>query len=347
MIRFATVFAAAGLVFAWSIAPAAAQITIPTVTIGNPGNAPDTSTGLGIFGAVPYTFNISKYEVTNAQFAAFLNAKAASNNLLGLYNTNMNGTFGGIRRSGTAGSYSYQAIPGRENNPVNWVSFWDAARFVNWLHNGQGNGDTETGAYTITSSAISLNTVTRNPGWRWAVTSEDEWFKAAYYQPARQGGDVDDYWLYATSSNDAPTTDQANFDLRITGSLTPVGMYEANASGAFDMGGNVIEWTEGVNTLSDKVLRGGSFEGGSSSLRADSRLIVRFLTTQDYFIGFRVSQFICRADFNGLDGVNVQDTFDFLAAWFASDPRADFNAVNGITVQDIFDFLAAWFQGCN
>ena len=54
----------------------------------------------------------------------------------------------------------------------------------------------------------------------------------------------------------------------------------------------------------------------------------------------------CPADFNGVDGLNVQDIFDFLAAWFAGDPRADFNGVGGITVQDIFDFLAAWFAGC-
>lgn len=54
----------------------------------------------------------------------------------------------------------------------------------------------------------------------------------------------------------------------------------------------------------------------------------------------------CPADFNGITGVGVQDIFDFLAAWFASDPRADFNDANGIGVQDIFDFLSAWFQGC-
>ncbi len=52
------------------------------------------------------------------------------------------------------------------------------------------------------------------------------------------------------------------------------------------------------------------------------------------------------ADFNGDGGVTVQDIFDFLAAWFASDGHADFNGAGGITVQDIFDFLGAWFAGC-
>ena len=54
----------------------------------------------------------------------------------------------------------------------------------------------------------------------------------------------------------------------------------------------------------------------------------------------------CIADFNQIGGLTIQDIFDFLAAWFASDPRGDFNGANGITTQDIFDFLGAWFAGC-
>ncbi len=55
---------------------------------------------------------------------------------------------------------------------------------------------------------------------------------------------------------------------------------------------------------------------------------------------------VCPADFNASGTVNVQDIFDFLAAWFANSPSADFNTQNGLGVQDIFDFLAAWFAGC-
>jgi hypothetical protein len=53
----------------------------------------------------------------------------------------------------------------------------------------------------------------------------------------------------------------------------------------------------------------------------------------------------CRADFNHIDGVTVQDIFDFLNAWFAGSAAADFNG-GGIDTQDIFDFLNAWFAGC-
>ncbi len=54
----------------------------------------------------------------------------------------------------------------------------------------------------------------------------------------------------------------------------------------------------------------------------------------------------CKANFNQVNGVTVQDIFDFLTAWFANDPHTDYNGVNGVTVQDIFDFLGGWFSGC-
>jgi hypothetical protein len=54
----------------------------------------------------------------------------------------------------------------------------------------------------------------------------------------------------------------------------------------------------------------------------------------------------CIADFNVSGVVSVQDIFDFLAAYFANDPRADVNVSGVISVQDIFDFLAAYFAGC-
>jgi probable HAF family extracellular repeat protein len=55
----------------------------------------------------------------------------------------------------------------------------------------------------------------------------------------------------------------------------------------------------------------------------------------------------CAADFDGQNGVTVQDIFAFLNAWFDGGRGADFNGQDGVTVQDIFDFLAAWFAGCH
>ncbi len=53
----------------------------------------------------------------------------------------------------------------------------------------------------------------------------------------------------------------------------------------------------------------------------------------------------CFADFNHASGLSVQDIFDFLAAWFNSDPKANING-GILDVQDIFDFLSVWFAGC-
>lgn len=54
----------------------------------------------------------------------------------------------------------------------------------------------------------------------------------------------------------------------------------------------------------------------------------------------------CRADYNETDGVTVTDIFDWLNAWFVTNPTADFDGQGGVDVQDIFAFLNAWFTGC-
>jgi formylglycine-generating enzyme required for sulfatase activity len=275
--------AAVVVVSGWAGTSALAQITIPTVPVGNPGNAADPTTG---FGSVAYTYNIGTTEVTNAQYAAFLNAVAATdtNNL---YNTNMAGSFGGITRSGSAGSYTYSTVSGRANNPVNYVSFWDATRFANWLHNGQGSGDTETGAYTLTAGGIGANTITRNAGWQWAVTSENEWYKAAYHQPASAGGDADNYWLYPTSRNSINIF-QANYST-VIGNTSPVGSYAANYFGTFDMGGNVWEWNETVIAGTFRGLRGGAWNSQAGNLQALTR-DYGDPADDNFLFGFRVSQ---------------------------------------------------------
>ena len=120
------------LAAALATAPALA-VSIDWVRVGMAGNAADERTG---FGAVDYAYRIGKYEVTNAQYTEFLNAVAVADPNA-LYNTRMASGLGGIARSGGAGSYSYDAIVGREQMPVVFVSFYDALRFANWMHNDQ------------------------------------------------------------------------------------------------------------------------------------------------------------------------------------------------------------------
>ncbi|MFO0901154.1 MAG: pentapeptide repeat-containing protein [Pirellulales bacterium] len=281
------------------VAPASAwQITIDTVPVGNPGNVPDPADGdfdtpgTQHFGSVDYDYRIGKYEVTNAQYAAFLNAKAKSDPL-GLYYPFMGSiqSNGGITQNGTDGSYVYATIPGRENMPVNWVSWHDAIRFANWLNNGQGDGDTESGAYTIRAGIYS----DRNPGATWFVPNEDEWYKAAYYNP-----DTSSYFVFPTSSNTPPTAEAPaggsnsanyNFAQGFPGDLTSVGAYTGATSpyGAFDMGGNVQEWIQETQfTGAWPHWRGGSFMDGSGGLQSSSRVYM-LPSNQISIAGFRVA----------------------------------------------------------
>jgi formylglycine-generating enzyme required for sulfatase activity len=262
----------------FGLARAVSAVEIDWTFVGDPGNPcwqDYLTTNGGCYGAVAYPYLIGTYEITNAQYAEFLNAKAASDPLE-LYNTRMANYpyWGGITRSGSPGSYSYAPIAGREDMPVNEITFFDALRFVNWLNNGQLNGDTETGAYTLlggTPIPTNWTTVTRNPEATIFLPSEDEWFKAAHYDSSTGG-----YFNYPIGSNsvsdcEPPTTTPNRANCRPTydppGHLylqTIVGSYAGSAGpyGTFDQGGNVWEWTEGVEVYEEtpeRVPRGGSF----------------------------------------------------------------------------------------
>ncbi len=278
---------------------AQAQITIQTVAVGNVGNAADAST----YGAVAYSYNIGTYEVTNTQYVAFLNAVAATVTF-GLNNTNMGSqVFGGITRANGPGSYTYATKTGFENKPVNYVSFWDATRFANWMNNGQGSGSTETGSYTLGGVLNPENaSVSRNVGANWVVASENEWYKAAYYSPDRGGPGVGGYWLHATQSTtlanntDFTATNGANYDDGDYANggfsgpgTTNVGAYSNADSyyGTFDQGGNLFEWNESING-SVRGLRGGSWDFVELSLRSSGRLATD-ATGEFISVGFRVA----------------------------------------------------------
>ena len=261
-----------------------AIIVIDTSYVGDVGNNADSST----YGAVNYGYNVGTYEVTNSQYVSFLNAKAATDTHA-LYNTNMNGnSHGGISRSGSSGSFSYSVKSGFDDKPVNYVSFWDAARFTNYLT----TGDTESGVYDLTNaSAITNNTVTRDAtAWSAggvAVASEDEWYKAAYYDPTLNSG-AGGYWDYAHQS-DSITTADANYANSV-GTATDVGTYSGDAShyGTFDQSGNVWEWNDATVGTSGRGLRGGAFTTAGNFLQSSSRFISN-PPFENNNIGFRVS----------------------------------------------------------
>jgi sulfatase modifying factor 1 len=294
--------------------------TMQMVPVGNAGNAADTST----YGAVGYTYSIGKYEVTNAQYAQFLNSVAATDSTNNLYSTSMAGARGGITRSGASGSYTYAVKAFMGDKPVNYVSWYDALRFCNWLHNGrpsgaQGNATTERGTYTLTGATIvaagtdaTHGANGRNAGARFWLPSENEWYKAAYHDPVDAGADANgtiDYWLYPTKSDGAPMVATADLDGNIDNDTANIANYNRGADwngqdgnvttvgsggpgsasyyGAHDMGGNLWEWNE-QDIFGDRGLRGGSWDSGSGNLRSSNRN--DFNPTVEYVPnGFRVA----------------------------------------------------------
>ncbi len=289
-------------------------VTIETVLIGNPGNVADVQPQ-GLFGSVTSTYRIGVTEVTNAQYSEFLNA-VADTDPYELYHTSMGGTSqGGITRNGSSGSFTYAVKPDvlvedpggdytytYADKPVAYVSWYDAVRFANWLHNGQGSGATETGAYTISGgmpTPTNADSITRASGAIWFLPTEDEWYKAAYFD-----GDSSVYYDYPTGSdaipdNNLPSADTGNsanfFDGdTTTGNFdyphTGAGAYTLSESpyDTFDQGGNVWEWNEALVSAGMRGRRGGAWDSDATTLDASNRdnLAASF---HRHSVGFRVA----------------------------------------------------------
>jgi formylglycine-generating enzyme len=257
-------------------------ITIDTVTIGNPGNSDDT-TG---YGGVSYAYNIGKYEVTKAQYVAFLNGVGGTNvDKYALYNS-----LSGITKTGDGATATYSIALANANLPVAYVSWFDALRFANWMSNGQGSGSTETGSYMITNGGLNSGTVAvpnHEPGLtnKWYLTSEDEWYKAAYYNGV--------YSLYANGTGTAPVKGiSSNYNNTSTFSPWNVGTGALEQNGTEDMMGNLSEWNEAIIPSGYGPiyhgLRGGSWQDGVNNLKASTR--VTFDPFEGLYLGFRVSE---------------------------------------------------------
>ena len=163
------------------------------------------------------------------------------------------------------------------SQPATGMSWNQAARFVNWLNTSNGfspaykftttGGNDDIALWGVGDAGYNSANLFRNRNARYVLPSENEWYRAAYYDP-----NAGVYWNYATGSDDPPVAvasgsvagtavysqnlTQGPADITNAGGLSPFGTMAQN--------GNAWEWTESGDTANDwpgrsRVIRGASW----------------------------------------------------------------------------------------
>jgi formylglycine-generating enzyme len=252
------------------------EFTIDFVNIGHAGNAADTTT----YGAVPYEYRVGKYEISQDTIT-----KATASGMANV----------------TAGSWT-------GNQPAAYISWYEAAAFVNFLNTDSG----KTAAYdlTINNGIWSMALWSSEQAWTaggtnlyrnkdayYFLPSENEWYKAAYYNAAGTN-----YFLYPTASSSVPTAVASGTDAgsAVYNNVASVPAIVASAGGlspygTMGQGGNVWEWSEsafdGTNSSSSesRAIRGGDWQDPELYLRSSSRNLSGIPTSVSNIMGFRVA----------------------------------------------------------
>jgi len=204
------------------------------------------------------SYMIGKYEVTNAQYAEFLNdADPTSQHWV----TTME-----IGRSGSSGSYSYTPVEGKEQYPIRYASYYDAEAYCQWK-----------------SQITDVN---------YHLPDKYQWQKAAAWDPVQQkfwtygfqNSTIDCNWCNYSNCKGGPT------QVGYYNGVNPGTNNAASFYGCYDMSGNVWEWTTEVWSGTYRYGRGGywSTPGGAC--------VVTYTSTDNRFsvgsrydkVGFRI-----------------------------------------------------------
>lgn len=233
------------------------QCTISADRIGQFVQVPE---GSFIKGAVPIypeetptmrlqvaSFEMQTHEVTNGQFAAFVDAT-------GYISDAEQGVIDGRLGAGSA-VFSHPVEGSQQGQP------WSLDAQANWRHPA-GSGSSIEGRDTHPVVHISKRDAEAFAEWAGGrLPSEIEWEYAA-----NLGLQDPDDSLSGAYGPDGPraNTWQGIFPVVDSGEdgyqgIAPIGCFEANAIGLYDMIGNVWEWTETPFGDGTHTLKGGSF----------------------------------------------------------------------------------------
>lgn len=148
---------------------------------------------LNNLGVVDKNYRIGAYEITNEQYAIFLNSVATGLNdpiTSDLYYHEMSGVLGGIEKSTSNTSVQYLVKDNMDSKPVNFVNYINSLRFINWLENGaptgidpvNANNIINQGAYEILLDGDNNYRIDTNRNRKYFLPSLDQWYKAAYFE---------------------------------------------------------------------------------------------------------------------------------------------------------------------
>lgn len=316
-------------------------------------------------GGVDYVFRIAKTEVTVGQWFEFVTAYAPFYDLNGIADPDF---------TGQSINYAFDGLyilPGVSPQRPSDMSWEYAARYCNWLHNGQVNeawafesGAYDTSTFTFNPDGTPNHQIERSPGARYWIPSLDEWTKAAHYDPDRYGPGQEGYWLYPNGSNERS----------IGGGLLPDEGGERNAGfssdgwpievasfpqiqspyGLLDASGGMAEWLEEQARNPEVMIHGGSPYVDFSDTEPENPDRI------DYYFGFTINSTLswsgfrlagalpCDADLAAPHGVlDRADLNAYLTAYHSGDSAADLvEPFNTFNFFDIAAYLSEFNAGC-
>jgi hypothetical protein len=281
--------------------PAVAVVPFSDAIYPSCSAAPSSPVGCLSVGSVPRSYGIGEIEVTVAQWVAFLNtADPTGTDTHHLYDAVESASswprYGQITfSSGAAAGRHYRvAYPQWATKPFGFATFLRAARFINSLTNGKVlarrparlggfalvtykvrlSRDTERGMYDLARQKRTGATRARKRGF--VVPSQNEWIKAAYFDP--KGGGTLSYWKYptdpgvfgdGTATAPAPTALDAGTGNVTNAATQPLADYKPSAGPAPAWCPSQVSATncQTVNPLGlDATAYGEAFQGSLSSV---------------------------------------------------------------------------------